>query len=98
MMKYLFSLVATLLFSCGVAFAASDAHILVVDRYDKCLVLCDDAAAMVAQVPAIGPQIELPDPSTYSSPTVRSDMQAASAGYVFKGTVDQLQTESTAPS
>lgn len=95
MKKYIFSLAVSLLFSCGVALAASESIAVALDRYDQCLSMQHCDAAVSAQV--AGKLLQLPGLGADQSPLLRSDMRVASAGFVFKGTVDRIMSASTVP-
>ena len=96
MKRYLFPLVAALLFACGYAFASAEPASGLAYGYSQCAT--DQACDAVASTQVSGPVMQLPSPGDYRSPVMRSDMRVASAGLVFKSAVGVIERESTAPS
>jgi hypothetical protein len=96
MKRFLFPLAAALMLACGFAFASAEPATGLAYGYDQCMT--DQGCDAVVSAQVVGPVMQLPSLDAYRSPSLRSDMRVASAGLVFNRTVDEVLSESTAPS
>lgn len=96
MKRFLFPLAAALMLACSFAFATVEPASGLAYGYDQCMTDQGCDALVSAQV--AGPVMQLPSLDAYRSPLLRSDMRVASAGLVFNRTVDEVLSESAAPS
>jgi hypothetical protein len=94
--RFLFPLAAALMLACGFALASVEPADGLAYGYDQCMT--DQGCDAVVSTQVVGPVMQLPGPSDYRSPVMRSDMRVASAGLVFKSALGVVERESTAPS
>lgn len=96
MKRFLFPLAAALMLACSFAFASVEPADGLAYSYDQCMT--DQGCDAVVSAKVAGPVMQLPSLDAYRSPLLRSDMRVASAGLVFNRTVDEVLSESAAPS
>ena len=95
--RFLFPLAAALMLACGFAFASvgqADNH----EGFAKYQLGTDAAYAVLPAGKPVVAEHEAGGVDVQRSPVLRSDMRVASAGLVFKGAMDVVQRESSAPS